>query len=45
MRRAIKVATGAIYDVTGTFLLPSLVAVGALAVGAGLAMLAGPRLP
>jgi predicted MFS family arabinose efflux permease len=35
---------GAVYDATGTFVFPSLIAVGALAVGAALALLSGPRL-
>jgi predicted MFS family arabinose efflux permease len=39
------VFAGVLYDATGTFLLPSLIAVGALAVGGGLALLGGPRLP
>jgi predicted MFS family arabinose efflux permease len=39
------VFAGVLYDATGTFLFPSLIAVGALAVGGGLALLGGPRLP
>lgn len=37
------VFAGVVYDATGTFVVPSLIAVGALAVGAGLAILGGPR--
>ena len=36
------VFAGAVYDTTGSFLLPSLTAAAALAVGAGLAILSGP---
>jgi hypothetical protein len=43
MRRSIKVALSGIYDGTGTLPVPSVVAVDAVAVGAGLSMLGGPR--
>jgi hypothetical protein len=39
------VFAGAAHDATGSFLLPSLTAAAALALGAGLAMRGGPRLP
>jgi predicted MFS family arabinose efflux permease len=39
------VFAGAVYDATGSFLLPSLTAAAALALGAGLALRGGPRIP